>query len=66
MAYERGEARHCAKLTEDKVREIRALYEVRGDNGRRLETCHTLAPRFGVTHVAIHHIISRKSWKHVL
>lgn len=55
----RGEKSHMAKLTEEEVREIR----YRGEAG---EIQRDLAREFGVTQVAISHILLRKNWKHVV
>lgn len=50
-----GENHHKAKLTEDDVREIRAANA----------TTRALARVYGVSQVTIHHIRTRKLWKHV-
>lgn len=55
----RGEAVGNAKLTADKVREIRRLH--RADIG-----VVDLAAAYGVSHHAIHCVVERKTWKHVL
>lgn len=55
-----GEAVHSAKLTEDKVREIRLKYTPRKYSFQRL------AEDYGVTQNAIRELILRKTWRHVL
>lgn len=55
-----GEARGAvAKLTDDAVREIRALYVP------RRVTYKTLAERFGVTPTCILTVVRRLTWKHL-
>lgn len=54
-----GERSNWAKLTEDKVRDIRAQY-AKGN-----VTYEILAKRYGVTSGAIGWIIKRKSWMHI-
>lgn len=54
-----GSARADAKLTEEKVRHLRAERE-RGD------TFTVLCERYGITLGAVHQIVHRKTWKHVL
>ena len=56
----RGEAQHAAKLTAEKVREIRATYR-RGEYGT-----HRLANKYGVTKQAIRQVVRRKTWAHIL
>lgn len=56
----RGERVNTARLTPDIVRAIRAEY-VPGQNG-----CRRLAKKYGVSNVAIHNIVLRKSWAHVV
>jgi hypothetical protein len=53
-----GEDRHNAKLTNDKVREIR---ELRGEGVSQAD----LARRFQVNPATISGIVRRKDWKHV-
>lgn len=55
----RGEANHGAKLTDAKVREIRALHAKGGISHPQL------AARYGVSKAAIGFIIRRRNWKHV-
>ena len=55
-----GEENHGAKLTEVKVREIRAR-DARGGVSQR-----QLAKEYGVHQTLISLIINRKSWEHVL
>ena len=55
----RGERARAAKLTEEKVREIRAIY------AEGTMTMKVLAEQYGVTFQAISEIVRRKSWKHV-
>lgn len=54
---ERGEARHCAKLTEAEVLEIRRI----GANSTHTD----LAYRYGVDRRVISGILDRTRWKHV-
>ncbi len=54
----RGEAQHCAKLTESAVLEIRAAFA----RGQRQDL---LAKEHGVTDGAIWAIVHRRTWKHV-
>lgn len=56
---QRGEECPNARLTEDKVREIRRLS--RAGNGPR-----SLARRYGVNEATIRGVISGKTWKHVV
>jgi hypothetical protein len=51
----RGEAHGCAKLTEAKVREIRAA---KGSQ-------EAIAAQFGVCRATVSHIRNRRLWKHV-
>lgn len=50
-----GQKIHCAKLTEEKVREIRASNKTR----------QQLVEKFGVNLTTIRGVLSRKTWKHV-
>lgn len=52
-----GERVYCAKLTEQDVRDIRAI------QGKVNQTA--LARKYGVSQGAIRHILIRKTWKHV-
>lgn len=54
-----GEDCHNAKLTADKVREIRLLYK----SGNSLSQ---IAKKFGVSAGTIHPVIHHKTWKHVI
>ena len=54
----RGEHRHCAKLTEKAVKEIRVLYS----NGVK---CKELSSTYKVGDGAIMKVVKRKTWKHV-
>lgn len=56
--YARGSAHHNAKLTEDKVREIRGLF----DAGL---TDKEIAPIYGVCSLTIRYIRIGKWWRHV-
>lgn len=58
-AYHRGEDHAQVKLTEDRVRSIRARYAAGGILMREL------AEESGVSLTNIHAIIHRRSWKHV-
>jgi hypothetical protein len=53
-----GEANGCAKLTDDKVREIRAAFA----SGSSMAA---LARLFGVSDVTVSRTISRRNWAHV-
>jgi hypothetical protein len=55
----RGSSNSKARLTEGRVREIRALY------GKGDITLHQLSRRFGVSHAAIHYAVTRQTWRHV-
>lgn len=55
---QRGEAHNSAKLTEDKVRSIRARYAA---GERQVD----LAREFGLSTPNVWYVISRKTWKHV-
>jgi hypothetical protein len=55
----RGAAHHNAKLTEDQVRDIRALYAT-GQWRQRV-----LSDTFGVSQASIEAILKRKTWQHV-
>lgn len=54
-----GEENPTAKLTEERVREIRRLYRP------RRVTLEMLSKRFGVSESTISAIIRRKRWKHI-
>ncbi len=56
--HAKGEANNLAKLTEEKVRKIRAMHPVK--------SLGQLAAEYGVTKQAIWHVVHRKTWKHVL
>lgn len=60
-SHPRGERCGRARMTEEKVREIRSLYR-RGSGGLN---SIALASRYGITHSAIRYILRRDSWKHV-
>lgn len=55
----RGDEHGCAKLTTDKVIEIRARHAAGGISHRRL------AAQFGMSRPAISEIIRRKTWRHI-
>lgn len=55
----KGEQQGNAKLTDDKVREIRRLYAGGG------WTHETLGKRYGVTRVLIGCVVRRQIWKHI-
>lgn len=62
IAKKRGNdgSRHgMSKLTEDKVRQIRSLYQNREANQ------YELAKRFGISQGTISEIINRKLWDHI-
>ena len=54
-----GETHPRAKLTEAQVRRIRSLHT-------RGWTYKALGEQFKVTHQAIHYVVTRKNWKHVV
>lgn len=54
-----GEINGNSKLTEDEVREIYRIY-----NETDL-SCKSVAEKFGVRAMAVHRIISGKTWKHL-
>ena len=56
-----GENNHKARLTDDQVREIRALYQ----KGSREFGSTALARRYGVSQGAIWQILVGNNWKHV-
>lgn len=58
--YARGMGLHRSDLTDDDVREIRALYAAGGIAQRQL------ARRYGITQVSIGEIVRREVWKHVV
>ncbi len=55
----RGEASPQAKLTEEKVREMRRLYNPKKRN------VSALARQFGVEWKTVNRVVRRLSWKHV-
>jgi hypothetical protein len=57
---ERGEARHCSKLNEEKVRIIRKLFNPAKRNKA------ALARRFGVSNKIVRLVVERKAWRHVV
>jgi hypothetical protein len=59
--YARGADNNMSKLTEDKVREIRASYRPRD----RSASHRALAKRFGVCQAAIKDILAGRHWKHI-
>ena len=56
MAYERGEARHTAKLTETDVLDIRRRYH----DGAPLKEPAKLYPQ--CSKVNLHHIVHNRRW----
>lgn len=58
ISTNQGEKAHTAKLTDDKVREIRSRY-LSG------ESQSNLARDFGVSQVAVSCVVRRKTWRHV-
>lgn len=58
--WERGEEHHAAKLTEDRVRELRALHATGGWSYSQL------GRRFGIGAPCAYKIAKRLLWKHVL
>lgn len=57
--HRRGEGTWKARLTEEKVREIRALYSGGG------RTLRSLAKQFGVDDCTIGDVVHGRTWKHV-
>ena len=55
-----GEQHRWAKLTDDKVCEIRGLYEAGG------ASYTALGKQFGVDYTTIRAIVTRKTWRHVI
>ena len=55
----RGEAASGSRLTDDQVRDIRQRYTLGG------VTYRDLAAAFGVSHVSILKIVTRKTWSHL-
>lgn len=55
----RGEHRYNARLTEENVRELRAVYAAGG------VTQQALADRYGVSLMAINKVLNGKAWAHV-
>lgn len=60
--FEHGEDRYNSKLTADHVREIRRRF-VKGSKENGLAA---LGREFGVYDTMIHHIVTRRRWKHVV
>jgi len=56
---EKGEKNPLAKLTDKKVKEIRKLHTT----GNYTQT--QLAKKYGVSIVAIHYVVKRKTWTHI-
>jgi hypothetical protein len=54
----KGEKNWCAKITDDGVRELRAL---RASGA----TVRDLCARYGMTKANVHKIIKRQAWRHV-
>lgn len=52
---------HCAKLTDEQVREIRKRHVPRS----RKHGAKALSRQYGVSHFAIHRIVTGKGWTHV-
>ena len=57
--YRRGETQHSARLTADQVRDIRARYT--GKCGEQT----ALAREYGISHAALHAVVTGKTWRHV-
>lgn len=55
----RGEAQHSSKMTEDKVREMRQLWDA------KILDSYQLGEKFGIRQSSAYKICSRQSWKHV-
>ena len=54
-----GERHGCALLTSNEVKQIRMLAS------QANEPASELAKKFGVAHVTVNHILSRRNWKHI-
>jgi hypothetical protein len=60
----KGENTWDAKLTWEKVREIRNLYSSRGGSYRKGRVSErTLAKQFNVSRIAIRKVLSHQTWK---
>jgi AraC-like DNA-binding protein len=57
----RGEKNNLAKLTDDQVREMRALHVPRSHEWGR----NALARRFGVSETTVDRIINHEMWTHI-
>jgi DNA-binding transcriptional regulator YiaG len=55
----RGEQHYAARLTADKVREIRSRYV------RRVVTQQALADELGVSREMVNNVLRRRTWKHI-
>lgn len=64
-AFRAGEKHPDAKLTDDKVREIRRLYRAAPPFGFPPANAHSLARAFGVSHVTVWKIVNDMAWRHV-
>jgi len=58
--YSHGESHKNAKLTDEKVREIRKMYR----EGRK--TYKRIGEMYGVSDHAIEEVVTRRTWKHVV
>jgi hypothetical protein len=58
LVHRQGEQPANAKLNDKKVREIRAA-------SARGKTREALARKYKVSHAAITHVVTRRSWKHI-
>lgn len=56
----RGERQHLAKLTEEKVREMRSRHESGGTSHKKL------AREFNISTASAHKAITRKTWAHII
>ena len=60
--WARGESHYAAKLTDERVREIRRLWFLNQKRG----TKSRLARQFNVSEALIDHVVRNKTWKHVI
>lgn len=57
---QQGEAHANSKLTEEMVLQIRCDYE-----NMIKKSVYKLTGKYGVSHVTIHRIVTRKTWRHI-
>jgi DNA-binding transcriptional regulator LsrR (DeoR family) len=65
-ATQLGELNTCAKLTEEKVKQIRIMYEeLLWEGYNKTEAQYKLAKKYGVKRPTISDVVLRKTWKHI-